>query len=651
MPLESLDFLSPKITLFHYGKSSHSSKFGAVLTIFGCLLCFSYILNLLITLIFRKNLSLYYYQKFEWEVGKFYFDNKGIYHFIQPFSVTENGGYVPKYEKKYLRIFTTSISETYASNPALLNTSDHWVYDLCEEGKDNEGLSPSLFDKIDNFTNSACIKYYFNSVDKKYYNKKDKEFVYPLVEHGNARSDNTFLGTFIERCRNDSITTKILGECGTVEEINQYLKKTIAIYFRFIDHYVDPTNAKHPIQSFMNSISGRLSEVTYPIHNVNFKPLVVKTDNGFIFKDVNDDKSYIFDTNRKDGKSNNGNVLISAQISYWMQNNFFVYERYYKKILDIIPTIGGIKEVIYYVLFAVNYFYQKYISLLNTKTLFVKIQSKRAINLGEDVMIEQKKFMENYKNMEGSEILNESLKKKFSKHKSCFQNNDNESKQKEENQQSFNFSKSEKKLYIEQNSKMNILVKKQVNNSLIKNQSKSKLKKNFGNELIDNVNINVKRNKQRNSNPLNKEDRSFLNILGEKDKNTVNSKKKNYFEKEESGNNIKFINNCDVVSTNNIRYNLFKAELKFFMNENKKKIKHSNKKLPFMDENFSFSYYLSSICSNNNNKNGVYILDHFRKKLLSEEHFYRSHLYLYLLEKYFEIEQEKADIYELFKSL
>ena len=651
MLLEELDFLSPKITLFHYGNSRHSSKFGAILTILSFLLCLTYIISILKKLIFREDLSLYYYQKFDWEAGKFFFDNKGIYHFIQPFTVNEKGGYISKYEKKYIRIFTTSISETYASNPSLLNTNDHWVYDLCEKGKDDEGLSPYLFDKIDNFTNSACIKYYFNSADNKYYNKTDKKFIYPSIEHGNARSDNTFLGTFIEKCRNDSITTKILGKCGNIEEINLYLKKTDAIYLKYVDHYVDPTNVKHPIQTFMNSISGKLSEHTYPVHNVNFKPLIVKTDKGLILEEIIEDKSFIFDVNRIDGKSNSGEALIVSKISYWMQNNFIIYERYYKKILETMSTIGGLKEFIHYFLFAVNYLYHKYILLLHTKFLFVKIQSKKAINLGDDIKIEQIKFMEQYKNMEKNEILNESMIRKFSKNKINMKYNiDNDYEKKVNNPSSFNCCKSEgKKLYTGQNSEINNFIKNQENNLF-----KNKLKNNIEKELNDNTtNLRVSKNEQFYSNNSKKEESFSIYISGCKDKSELkmNNKKRNDFDFEENVNNNQLINDCNMIATNNIRYNIFKAELKFFMNENKKKIQHANKKISFMDENFSFYDYLSTLCCNKTNKNGVYILDHFRKKLLSEEHFYRSHLNLYLLEKYFEIEQEKANIFELYKYL
>ena len=656
MFLEYLDFLSPTITLFHYGRKSHSSKLGGILTIIGCLLCLAYIINVLVGLVLRTGLSLYYYKKFEWEVGKFFFDNNGIYHFIQFYSLGDGSGSFSKYDKKYVRIFTSGIVESYASNPGLLNISDHWVYDLCEKGIDDKGLDSSLFDKIDNYTNSACIKYYFSAKEGKYYNKSDKEFIYPSIEHGNSRRDNTLLGTIIERCRNNSITGAILGECGGNDGIEKYLKENLAIYFQYIDHQVDPTNTRQPIQPFMNSISGRLSEVTYPVHNINFSPLLVKTDKGFIRENFVEDKSFIFDMNRKDGKSNSkdAEAIISAQISYWIQNNFIIYERTYKKILDIIPTIGGIAEVIYYILFVVNILHNKYILLLNTKSLFVKIQSGREINLDEEFKNEQEKFVENYKDMEINGTF-DSKKRRFTDFKgSNIQFNLDNLSSKQFGLDSQSIKKSDKNMSIGQSPKVNNFINHE--KSLFNKQAKNEPNISFGEKSME----EEKKNKRQIwctvvcCNDSKKEEASSIHILGEnKNEIIMNNKNKN---KNEIGNiennSIQLIDDFSSIQINDTRYHAFKEELKYYMNENKKKVKNTSKKMIFMEQNFSFFDYFLTLFSNKKNKqNGVYILNHFRKKLLSEEHFYRSHLNLYLLEKYFDMEQEKADILELFKNL
>ena len=402
MILKDLDFLSPSITLFHYGRRNHSSEFGGILTIFGVIFCFIYILYLLNDLFNYKTLSLLFYNKYEDEAGKYIFDNDGIYHFIQ-FYNKNNNGYFGKYDKKYIRIFISSIASTYPYNMNILQETNHWVYDLCEENIDNEKLNKKLFDKIDNFTNSACIKYYYDSKLKKYYNKTNKNFIFPFIEHGNSRKDNTLLGIIIEKCNNNSILNELLGPCGSEKEIKNYLQNFVAFYFSFIDNQVDPTNFKNPIQKYFNSFSGRLSDITYPVNNINFNPLLVKTDKGRLNKKYFYHNSFIFDSNRKDAKNNNDYSQILCEISFWLQNNFIIYDRSYKKILDIFPYIGGVIEITYYCLYIINYLFNRFKILSNTKNLFFKIHTGRELNLddneiAEETFVRKFKFMLNKDN-------------------------------------------------------------------------------------------------------------------------------------------------------------------------------------------------------------------------------------------------------------
>ena len=47
-----------------------------------------------------------------------------------------------------------------------------------------------------------------------------------------------------------------------------------------------------------------------------------------------------------------------------------------------------------------------------------------------------------------------------------------------------------------------------------------------------------------------------------------------------------------------------------------------------------------------------YIINKFRRKLISEEHIFKSHIFLYYFEKYFDLKKsEKIDIAELYSYL
>ena len=67
---------------------------------------------------------------------------------------------------------------------------------------------------------------------------------------------------------------------------------------------------------------------------------------------------------------------------------------------------------------------------------------------------------------------------------------------------------------------------------------------------------------------------------------------------------------------------------------------------------FKFRKFLTSFFCYKKPRQYYITLTKFRKKLLSEEHFFRTHNFLYLFEKCFDIqESQKIDIIELYKNL
>ena len=59
-----------------------------------------------------------------------------------------------------------------------------------------------------------------------------------------------------------------------------------------------------------------------------------------------------------------------------------------------------------------------------------------------------------------------------------------------------------------------------------------------------------------------------------------------------------------------------------------------------------------SFTGNEFRKRGFLVLNKFREKLLGEEHLFRTNIFLYHLEKYFNIkETQKIDIFELYENL
>jgi hypothetical protein len=68
-----------------------------------------------------------------------------------------------------------------------------------------------------------------------------------------------------------------------------------------------------------------------------------------------------------------------------------------------------------------------------------------------------------------------------------------------------------------------------------------------------------------------------------------------------------------------------------------------------LSQYLSFFNYILSLVGNENKKRAFYILNKFREKILSEENLFRTKIYLYHIEKYFNLrEVQKTDILELY---
>ena len=99
----------------------------------------------------------------------------------------------------------------------------------------------------------------------------------------------------MEKCNNDSIKL-ILGEkyyCKSDNEINQYFSGSKGIFFYFIDQYIDISNYKKPNKKFFYRIENILSKESFTVNHLNFNPSSIKTHNGLIFDNINEEFSYV----------------------------------------------------------------------------------------------------------------------------------------------------------------------------------------------------------------------------------------------------------------------------------------------------------------------------------------------------------------------
>ena len=78
MSLKDLDYLSPKISLFYYGRRRHSANFGGILTIIMLVLCILYITYLFLEVYLHSSSTIQYYRHFFRDQYIYLFNNTSL---------------------------------------------------------------------------------------------------------------------------------------------------------------------------------------------------------------------------------------------------------------------------------------------------------------------------------------------------------------------------------------------------------------------------------------------------------------------------------------------------------------------------------------------------------------------------------------------
>ena len=654
-----IDFLSPPITLFHLERRTHTSNVGGCSLILMLAIITAYISFLLYDLICHKKLTTLFHKKFEFEAGYYSFNSSSIFHFIQIFS-PEDGGYFDKYDSKYIRAYTTYVHSNFSYENLYLY--DHWVFDTCRKNIDDKGLDPHLFENVENFTNSACIRYYYNSTKKKYFSIEDKDFSWPYLEHGISQRNNIYLTTIIQKCSNDSVINEIFGQCPSQKEIDNYINKYFGIYLYFTDTQIDPANYSTPVTKYLQVIStGIGTPQTYVESYIHFSPVRIKTRIGSLFGKTDEIKSFFFDFNRKGSANNAGEKYYTITRYYHlMQNNVQIYERKYDNIFNLFSEIGGVVQFIFYLFYWLNFFYNKYIVAYNTNSLFFSIRDNKLTDKNKSTKkinkILQDKIIEN----------NKEIFKANNNNNIIF---DTSKYQKEQKMSNFYIAKFKLNKNIYNNSSNgNINLKDDPDdNKNIENPIPTSFKKiinlthikNDKNKNIFNTNFNSSHfllKENNNSNNLNNLNNLNNCLEQKKNKNEFNSyceKHNKNLEINKKGNNTdtkkikfssrEFINKMclskeSIAKIEHIE-NLGKKSSKT-LDEKTRKIKH-----------FSFLQYVKSLIYKDD-KERRYFLSTFRKHLLSEEHLLKSHIKMILLEKLHDPGgEENTNVLECFNEL
>ena len=416
MFIKYLDYLSPKVTFYHKGTLSHSSILSGIISIIAIIFVIMLAVYYFLEIIERRNPNVSYFKSFEEDSGEFQINTSSLFHFVSIAQVYR--GITTMEEIDFTsfnmigaQMYTESFLGTFKKTG--VKHFDHWLYGYCDQETNTQGLDDLII--YDYFNKSACIKKYYNSTEKQYYDIGDPKFIWPEIAHGTFNDSNILYGLYIIKCEN-SIINNILGDdyqCKNDSEFGQYLsgkKGSKVFHFNFINTFINALDYNSPINNFFYRIESTIHEVQYTTNNLNFNPAVIKTNNGLVLDKLKQDISYIFERNDAYIEDKGGYTIYMGYV-FFLKNIMEYYQRSYRKIQDVISNIGGINQAITIIAIMINNLYNHYVVLYDTETLLHStIYFEKEIHRKQSIQYRQLKLKE-------VEVENKNKKKRLSERK------------------------------------------------------------------------------------------------------------------------------------------------------------------------------------------------------------------------------------------
>ena len=355
--LQSFDILSPEISLYYKGKLRHSSNCSGFLSIISLLLVIFFSIFFSQDLIYKTNPTAFYYNRFIEQIHPVNLNSSGLFHII-------NLNYGTS-QLEFNRLFTIVGVENHLRyfDFSNLTSFNHYIYDYCEEN-DIIGIEDTFKSILQIKNVNFCIKKYYDNITQKVYNLNKNEYSYPIITRGNSDPVPSRYGILIQKCKNSSI----INNCYNEDIIDIEIKKFVGYSIEFLDHNILIENYKGVNLNIYNKIGNQFNlGVGYTTNHLNFKPVMVKTNDAIFFNNQKIIYTYKFDFNEKlptsFSEEENPNYDILASIYFWMQNQEDIFARSYKKIQDILGCIAGIIKMIFLIAKGLNYFVHNYIYL------------------------------------------------------------------------------------------------------------------------------------------------------------------------------------------------------------------------------------------------------------------------------------------------
>jgi len=365
MFLKNCDFLSPNITLYYYNKKRHSSVLGGLLSLIIIILYIYLFIHYTFIKVYASDSSLLIYRNYDKNIYINFNDSNHI-HNILIFNGnnlnSQNLIQLNNLKRGILRIYMTYSYDNYDFNSLNLNENDHWVYDTCSNYDYNDDLKydSSLY---------SCIKYYYNSEEKKYYSINDYyNFKWPFIRENNTNIDrNIAFGTFIEKCTNNSNINEILGDCYSQEIINNYLSNFNKIILTVINSKIEINNLDSHIKLYSHRIYDTLnnSENNYfYLHDLSFIPFNYKGSKSFLDK-RKEFNSFMLEEDKLSRVWNTDNKKLLLSYIFHVKNYYNEFRLKDRSILEFINGIGSSFYLIYLFFYIINNFISERIETRN----------------------------------------------------------------------------------------------------------------------------------------------------------------------------------------------------------------------------------------------------------------------------------------------
>ena len=372
MFIKKLDYLSPPITFYHQGLLFHSSFVSGIISILSILIIIIFTVYYSLELIKKKNPKSSSYYTYIEDSGIFPMNSSSLFHFISGISKESNFNN-NGIDFSFVRIIGLEVFFKSYIKDNNLSHYNHWLYGKCNI-KDIEGINNLI--QYDFFERSACIRKYFNKEEQKYYDVRDPKFRWPVIAHGTANKDEQLYNIIAEKCEQNTLNL-ILGEghqCKNLSEFESILYNNFfgELFIYIINHSVDISNYTNPYKKYIEMIGNVLFSNYYSVNHLNFNPSIIRTYNGLIYDKFNEEYAPIFERHEVyqfDKEKTN----IYSIFAIWLKNKLYKNERSYKKLQDVISSVGGIYQSITIIAAYINAIYNKFIVLSDTEVLLNSI--------------------------------------------------------------------------------------------------------------------------------------------------------------------------------------------------------------------------------------------------------------------------------------